>query len=540
MLAGTVLCVFLIAAANVTSLSLARSVARAQEIGVRRALGASTGRIVQQLVTESVLLACVSGTIGTGLAFAAVSLVRTYGPSNLPRLNEASVDLQVLAWALGVSLMAGVLVGLPSAVATLRRDVHRIGGAGTRGVASSVGARRVRRALVVAEFALAIVLLVGAGLFVRSWWNVTSLDTGFRPARVLMMELAMPAGLQAATAGEAADTLARRSDLYRRVLEQVRAAPGVEDAGFTGDLFIDNDRVQVVTVERDADTMSERLQFVVGEASASFFSTMGTRVIRGRTFSPADGPDRARVVIINEAMARRSWPGGDAVGRRLKLGVREASAPWLTVVGVVANMRRQGPEREPFPQMFVPFTQSPPQSADLMVRLSSDNPMASADAIREAVRRVATDIPVYGVAPLEERLGAYVAQRRFQTVLLAAFSIAALLMAAVGIYGLVQYSVATRTQEIGLRMAIGAGTGQIFRMILGEGLSLSLTGVAIGLAGAWMLGRAAASLLFGVAGSDPLTFGAVSLVLTTVAVLASYFPARRAMRVDPTRALRAT
>ncbi|MPY89115.1 MAG: FtsX-like permease family protein [Luteitalea sp.] len=389
-----------------------------------------------------------------------------------------------------------------------------------------------------AEFALAIVLLVGAGLLVRSWWYVNSIDPGFRPERVLMMELSTPTTLQAATLREAMSVSAQRLDLYHRVLEQIQAVPGVESAGIIGDLFIGNPREQVLTVERDEGTVSERLRRARGEVSTNFFKAIGTPLRRGRFFSIGDGPDAPPVAIINEAMARRSWPGHDPVGRRFKLGPRDSDEPWYTVVGVVADMRLQGQEREPVPQIFVSLAQTPPQSADLVIRTSSDNPLAMSGALRAAVRRVEKHAPIYGVAPLEERLGSYLAQRRFQTWLLTGFSLVALLMAAVGIYGLIQYSIATRTQEIGLRMAIGAQAGDIFRMIIREGLMLSLTGLALGLVGAWWLGRAGSSLLFGVTATDPLTFMTVSVLLTAVATAACYFPARRAMTVDPIVALR--
>ena len=539
MLGGAVFFVFLIAAANVTSLSLARNVARAREMAVRGALGASAGRIVRQLLTEGVLLAVVSGLIGTWLASAGIRLIRAFGPGNLPRLNEVSLDPRVLGWALGISLLAGILVGLAPAMTALRRDLRPSGEEGGRSVAGGAATRRIRRALVVAEFALAIVLLVGAGLLVRSWWHVNSIDPGFRPERVLMMELSTPATLQAASAREAISVSARRLDLYHRVLEEIQAVPGVESAGI-GDLFIGNAREEALTVERDAGTVSERLLFSRDEVSADFFRTLGTPLLRGRFFSIGDGPDAPPVAIINDAMARRSWPGRDPVGRRFTLGPRDADGPWYTVVGVVADMRRQGLEREPVPQMFVSLVQNPPQSADLFVRTSSDNPLALADTLRAAVRRAEKDAPIYGVVPLEEQFGSYLAQRRFQTSLLTGFSAVALLMAAVGIYGLIQYSVATRTQEIGLRMALGAQAGHIFRMMISEGLTLSLTGLALGLVGAWWLGRAGSSLLFGVTATDPLTFTAVSLVLTAVALAACYFPARRAMRVDPIVALRVT
>ncbi len=538
MLGGAVFCVFLISAANVASLSLARSIARTREMAIRAALGASPGRIVRQLLTESLVLAAVSGLMGTVLALAGIHLIRAFGPANLSRLNEVSLDPRVLGWALGISLLAGILVGLAPAITTLRRNLRPSGEEGGRSVSGGTATRRIRRVLVVAEYAITIVLLTGAGLLVRSWWHVTSLDPGFRPERVLMMELSTPVDLHAATLGEAVSTSARRIGLYYRVLEQVQAVPGVESAGITGDLFIDNNREEVVTVERDGETVSERLQFVRDEVSTDFFKAMGTPLLRGRFFSIADASDAPPVAIINDAMARRSWPGGDPVGRRFKLGPRDSANPWHTVVGVVADMRRQGPEREPFPQMFVPLAQSPPQSADLLIRTSSDNPMAIAGELRAEVRSVEKNAPVYGVVPLEQQFDTYLAQRRFQTSLLIGFAVVALLMAAVGIYGLIQYSVATRTQEIGIRMAIGAQASEIFRMVIGEGLKLSLIGLALGLGGALLLGQAGSSLLFGVTATDPLTFVGVSVLLTAVALAAGVFPARRAMRLEPVVALR--
>ena len=530
MLGGAVFCVFLIAAANVASLSLARSVARAREMAVRAALGASAGRIVRQLLTEGVLLAAVSGLIGTLLAFVGIRLIRTFGPANLPRLNEASLDLRVLSWALAISLLAGILVGLAPAMTTLRRDLRLSGEEGGRSVLGGAATRRLRRALVVAEFALAIVLLVGAGLLVRSWWHVKGVDPGFRPERVLAMELSSPTAFAPA----------QRADLYHRVLEQIQAVPGVESAGIIGDLFISNTRQQILTTEGNAGTVSERVRFRGDEVSADFFKTLGTPLLGGRFFSIGDGPDAPRVAMINEAMARRSWPGHDPVGRKFKIGPPDSDRPWHTVVGVVADMRRQGLEREPVPQIFVSVAQDPPRSVDIFIRTSTDDPLTMAGALRAAVRRVEKQAPIYGVALLEDRLGTYLTQRRFETSLLTGFSLLALLMAAVGIYGLIQYSVATRTQEIGLRMALGAQGGDIFRMIIGEGLTLSLTGVGLGFVGAWWLGRAGSSLLFGVSATDPLTFMTVSLLLTAVAVAACYFPARGAMTVEPILALRVT
>jgi len=530
MLGGAVFCLFLIAAANVTSLSLARSTARAHEMAVRAALGANAGRIVRQLLTESVLLAAVSGLIGTLLASAGIDLIRVFGPGNLPRLNEASLNLRVLGLALAISLPAGILVGLASAVTIMRRDLRPSDGEGGRSVSGGTSSRRIRRALVAAEFALAIVLLVGAGLLVRSWWFVNDIDPGFRPAGVLVMEVSSPTTFSVP---------AQRTALYHRLLEQIQAVPGVESAGIIGDLFIGNAREQTLTVERDGATVSERLRLTRDEVSADFFRALGTPLLRGRFFSVGDRPEGPPIAVINDAMARRSWPGQDPVGRRITVGPRDSDGPWYTVVGVAGDMRRQGLEREVLPQVFVLLAQTlPPRNVDIFIRTSSRDPLAMAGALRAAVRRVEKNAPIYGVAPLEQQLGTYLTQRRFQTALLTGFSIVALLMAAVGIYGLIQYSVATRTREVGLRMAIGAQRGDILRMFIGEGLALSVTGLALGLAGAWWLGRAGSSLLFGVTASDPLTFAMVALLLTGVALAACYFPARRAMAVDPIVALR--
>jgi predicted permease len=529
MLGGAVCCVFLIAAANVASLSVARSVGRAREMAVRAAVGASAGRIVRQLLTESLLLAAVSGLIGTLLAFGALRLIRAFGPRDLPRLNEAGVDLRVLGWALAIALLAGILVGLAPAITTLRRKVHSPGEEGGRSVTGGAAIRKIRGALVIAEFALAIVVLAGAGLLIQSWWHVTRIDPGFRPERILMLELTSPATF---------NVPAQRSDLYHRVLEQIQAVPGVESAGIVGDMFIGNPGERLLTIEGGDVTVSDRLRFTRDEVSADFFKTLGTPLLRGRFFSFGDGPEAPRVAIINETMARRAWPGRDPVGRRFKLGPRDSDGPWYTIVGVVGDMRRQAPEREPILQIFDSLAQNPPRSVDLFIRTSSDDPLAMAGAIRAAVRRVEKNAPIFGVAPLDDQLGLYLAQRRFQTSLLTGFSVVALLMAAVGIYGLIQYSIATRTQEIGIRMAVGASAGTIFRMIIREGLHLSAAGLVLGLVGALWLGRAISTLLFGVTATDPLTFTMVSLLLTAVAVAACYFPARRAMKLQPTVALR--
>jgi putative ABC transport system permease protein len=486
---------------------------------------------VRQLLTESVLLAAISGLIGTLLAFGGIRLVRAFGPRGLPRLTEAGLDLSVLAYALAISLLAGILVGLAPAITTVRRNVRSYIEEGGRSVTGGAAIRRIRAALVVAEFALAIVVLIGAGLLLRSWWQIQRIDPAFSPQRVLMMELNAPTTFSAS---------AQRADLYQRVIEQIQAVPDVESAGIIGDMFIGNPSDRLLTVEGGDGTVSDRLRFTRDEVSPDFFKTLGTPLLRGRFFSIGDGPEAPRVAIVNDAMARRAWPGRDPLGRRFKLGPRDSDRPWYTVVGVVGDMRRQAPEREPILQIFEPLAQNSPRGVDLFIRTTSDDPLAMAGALRAAVHRAEKDAPVYGVTPLEAQLGTFLAQRRFQTSLLTGFSLVALLMAAVGIYGLIHYSIATRTQEIGLRIAIGAQAGDILRMIIGEGLRLSLAGLALGLVGAWWLGQAGSSLLYGVTATDPFTFIAVSLLLTAVAIAACYFPARRATTVNPIVALRVT
>ena len=432
MLGGAVFCVFLIAAANVASLSLARSTARAREMAVRAALGANAGRIVRQLLTENLLLAALSGLMGTLLAVAGIRLIRAFGPADLPRLNEVGLDLRVLAWALAISLLAGILVGLAPAITTMRRDLRPSGAEGGRSVSGGTSSRRIRRALVVAEFALAIVLLVGAGLLVRSWWSVNTIDPGFKPERVLVMQVTPPPTLSVP---------AQRTDVYLRVLEQIQAVPGVESAGIIDDLFSGNPREQILTVERDAGTVSERLLFTRDEVSADFFTTLGTPLLRGRFFSIGDRPEAPRVAIVNDALARRSWPGQDPLGRRIQ--VRSAGFRRTVVHGGGPGRQHAaagaGARAAPA-DVRVARAESPTQQVALFIRTSSDDPLAMAGALRAAVRRVEKDAPTYGVALLEQQLGTYLTQRRFQTSLLTGFSVVALLIAAVGIYGLIQYS----------------------------------------------------------------------------------------------------
>jgi putative ABC transport system permease protein len=528
LLTGAVSCVLLIAAANVASLSLARAVGRRREMAIRSALGATSRRIARQLIAENVTIAVLAGLLGTGLALVGIRVVQAFGPGNLSRLPEAGLDTHVLTWAVVLSCLTGLLVGLMPAITVMRRGVRPSGEDGGRSVAGGVATRRIRRALVVAEFSLAIVLLVGAGLLARSWWNVERVDLGFQSDRVLSMQLSTTAFADPA----------QRTDFYERALDQIEALPGVDRAGIMSDLFISSQVNQIVTTDGDTGQAPERLQYRSDEASDGAFSVIGTPLLRGRLFSAEDGRGGPPVAIVNDAMARRLWPDADPVGRRFKFGPADSNAPWFAVVGVVGDMRREGLEREPIPQMFEPLAQNPSRLATLLVRTSGGDPLRVAEAVRAIVHRVDPRVPVYGATTLDQRIGGFLSQRRFQTSLLIGFAVLALLLAAIGIYGLIRYSVATRTHEIAIRMAIGAQAGDIFRLIVREGLTLTAIGLAIGLLAAVLVGRAGSSLLFSVTATDPATFVAVSVLLAVVAAAACYFPARRAMKVEPVAALR--
>ncbi len=515
MLTGAVFFVLLIAATNVASLSLARSATREREFAVRASLGASRVRILRQLLAENLSLALIAGALGLLVAAGGIKFVLTLQPGNFARLNEANLDGRVLLGAFALSLLTGIMVGLAPAITMARRDLRSSVQDGGRSVSASATTRLLRSSLVVAQFSLAIVLLTGAGLLIRSLQSVASIDPGFRSGGTLVVQLS--------------SAQQQRAEFYSGVLDQVASVPGVESAAVTGEIFVNGAPEQIVTT----DTGIASIRLRRDEISDSFFTTLGTPLLAGRPFDAQDRPDSPRVAIVNETMARLLWPGANAVGKRFKLG-----PAWFTIVGVTADMRRQGLEVAPGPQMFEPLVQNPSRRANLLVRTTLDDPQNLAAPLRAAIRRIDKDALIYGITTLDTRLGNFLAQRRFQTTLLTGFSTVALLMAAIGIYGLIQYSVATRTQEIGVRMAIGAQAAEIFRMILSEGLKLSLAGLAIGLIGALWLGQAVASLLFGVTATDPLTFAAVSLLLTVVATAACYLPARRAMKIEPVTALR--
>jgi predicted permease len=529
-LAGATTLLWLVAAVNVAGLTIARGLGRLPQLAIQAALGASRGRLVRSLVVESGVVAALAGIGGLGVAAAATGAIRALGPDYAARLADVRLDIRVLAWAILVSTMTGIVIGLTPALAAWRRDLRVDGGRTT----ASGAASRVRRLFVAAECATAVVLLAGGGLFLRSWWNVSRVDPGFHADRVLALHLATPAGLP----------VAQRAAFYEAVLDRVGGVPGIERAGISSELFVGTVREEPIVAEGGERAGTQLMPLRRDEIAGDVFDALGTRLLGGRPFTAADGRGGTPVAIVNAAMASRLWPGRDAVGRRFALGPPGPAAPWFTVVGVVADMRRQGLEIAPVPQMFEPVAQAPSRATILLARTSTGpggrpvDPLGMAGALRAAVRSVDAKAVVYGVSLVGDRLGAELGERRVQAVLLLACAIVTLLLATLGLYALIQHSVVARTHEIGVRMALGARPADISQMVAGEGLVLALAGLAAGLAASWWLARTASALLFGVGAADPPTLVAVSALALAVAAVASYVPARRAARISPIVALR--
>jgi predicted permease len=517
-LMGAVLLVLLIACVNVANLLLARGAARWREIAVRQALGAPRRRIVQQLLTESLLLAGAAGALGCGLAAGGIRLLVSLGPRNLPRLDEVRMDPAVLAFTFCVSLLAGVLFGLTPSI-----RLSRAGSAlGLRNSSAGSGIR-FRSVLVIGEVAMSVVLLSGAGLLIHSFLRVQAVDPGFRPEQVLTIRISSSAS-RSSTAG-----------FYSELLERVNSLPGVTASGIIEDVLQRrNPDFQIMIADRPG----QPAEPISGDAiSPGYFEAMGVRLLRGRTFSRWDARAAPRVVIINETMAQHLWPGDDPVGKRFRDADAQPDDPWWTIIGVVSDMRRQGLEREPIAQLFWSHLQRPVGTMDLVVRAASA-PMKLASGVRDLVHSIDKKAAVFQISTLEGRMAESLGPRRFQSLLLALLSAIALGLATVGIYGVMHYSVALRTNEIGIRMALGARATGVVAMILRQGLALSVCGLAIGVMGALPVSRVLSGLLFGVTPSDPATFVTVAALTGAATVLACSIPAWWAARIDPLSALR--
>jgi putative ABC transport system permease protein len=520
--------VLLIACANVANMLLARAATRRKEIAIRTALGASRARVARQLLTESVLLAMAGGGLGLLLALWANEFLLALSAGALPRVEHVALDWRVVFFTLLVSVATGLVFGLAPALSASKTDLTESlkegGRAGAAGLRS-----RARSALVVSEVALSLVLLVAAGLLVKSFWRLQQVSPGFDPDGVLTMNVFLP--------GLRYPEEAQHAVFFERVLERVKALPGVRHAGATSNLPVSGnyDRLPIYVEGQPPPAGGEAAEAERYMVSDDYFRALGVPVLAGRGFGADDSPGKQPVVVVGEAVARASWPAGDAVGRRIKLG--DTENPWLTVVGVAGDVRHYGPDTPANFQVYLPHRQSPSQAMTLVVRSAGD-PEALAAAVRGAVWSVDKDQPVYDVKTMRQLLSASTAARRFNMLLIGVFASVALALAVVGIYGVMSYTVEQRTREIGVRVALGAGARDIYRLIVGRGMATAGLGVGVGLAASFAATRAMKSLLFGVEASDPVIFASVALLLSAVALLACYLPARRAARVDPAVALR--
>jgi putative ABC transport system permease protein len=533
-LLGAVGFVLLIACTNVANLLLARSAARQKEVAIRAALGASRWRVVRQLLTESVLLSLAGGAAGLVLALWGVDLLVALIPaaqlSRMPYLQSLSLNRDVLLFACGLSLLTGVLFGLTPALSASRAELQGALKEGGRSTVSR-GGRRLRDVLVVAEVALALVLLVGAGLLMKSLVTMLRVDPGFDPRGLLTMRVALPPS-RYGDDGKAAR-------FYEEALRRVAAVPGVRGAALTSNLPLSGDggtgTPQVVGRQTPAAELTEAHLRTV---SANYFEVMGVPVVKGRAFDARDDAEAPPVLLVNKTFAERVFPGEDPVGRRATF--KFTSDTQFEIVGVVGDEKVLSLDARTTPVVYFHTRQGPDSSAALVVRTDAPDPLALAPAVRSELRALDPEVPVFAVQTLEQMVAGSRAAfvRRYPAYLTGVFACVALLLALVGIYGVVSYSVAQRTHEIAVRVALGARTRDVLRLVLGHGLLLALGGIAVGAAGALALTRLISGLLFGVSAADPAVYGLVALLLAAVALVACLVPARRATKVDPMVALR--
>jgi predicted permease len=532
----SVACVLLIACANVANLLLARALAREREMSVRVALGAGRGRLVRQLLTESVLLGVAGGALGILLAVLSVRWLHAFQPADVPRLGDIAVNLPVLAFTVAISIGAGILFGLAPALGMLRGSAAPLATLNARGT-SGTGAvwsrgHRLRRLLVVAELALAVILLIGAGLLIRSFARVQQIAPGFNPANIVSFELTMPPRKY-----PNADAVI---NAYRSVWDKLAVVPGVTSAGGATTLPL-SQFFAWGPITIDGRTPAPGEGFINADqrtATAKYFETMGIPLVKGRYFTEADTRDQPRVVIIDHHLARTLFPGEEPLGRRLKFGDASSQSPWETIVGVVGDVKQYALDADSRIALYRPHTQSPSRSLYVVLKSERDAAALTPNVV-SAIRAHDPDVPVYRVRTMTQRVDESLARRRFSMTLLSAFATLALVLAAVGIYGVMAYLVRQGAREVGIRIALGATPRAIVGLVIRQGLIVTLAGLAIGLAGAWALTRVMRSLLFEVEATDPLTFAAIAVLLGATAIAACYLPPRRAARIDPLVSLRA-
>jgi putative ABC transport system permease protein len=528
-LLGAVVFVLLIACANVANLLLARTATRQRELAIRTALGAGRSRLMRQLVTESVLLSLLGGALGLALAYWNFDAIVAALPAHMPRAAEIQIDWQVLVFTFAIAVMTGVIFGLVPALQAsslnLNEALKESGGKGTGGFVR----HRVRSLLVVTEVALALVLLVGAGLLIKSFHRLQQVNAGFNPENVLSVPFVLPQSKY--PDGNA------RAAFIKRIMEKLKSLPGVQAVGGVTTLPLSGDHAsRSFIVEGQTVSPEGRNVANMRAATPDYFRVMSIPIVKGRGFTEQDHFDAPTVVIINESFERLYFPGEDPIGKRVISPASSDGIP-MTIVGVAGDVRNGGPEDEPRPEFYYSYFQNPTRFMYMAIRTAAE-PAGLIPAIRREIWSEDNDLPLANISTLEQLLSKTIAQRRFNLLLLGLFSGLALVLAVVGIYGVVSYAVTQRTHEIGIRLALGAQQGDVRKLVIRQGMIPVVGGIAIGLSGALALTRLMKSLLFGVSATDPLTFAVIALLLTFVALLACFVPARRATKVDPLVALR--
>jgi predicted permease len=544
LLLGAVALVLVIGCVNVANLLLARASARSREMAVRQALGAAGKRLVRQLLTESLLLSLLGGAAGLVILFCMKGFLLRLIPESLPRLNDLSINWTVMLIALAASIAAGVIFGLAPARQAGRLNLAntlKVEGRGSKGSAEQT---RTRSVLVVTEFALSLVLMVAAGLLLRSFWDLYKAPLGFNPQHVMSVQLWLPSPNDPKT--DVYGTAAQEAVFARELLQRSRLLPGVQEAalGAEPSIPLHHDRNRSALIVEGRQTQSKQTPLVErSQVTPEYFHLLGIPVLRGRLFNDGDGENAPLVAVINRAMAETYWRGEDPLGKRLRLGAgragvgQRASKTWITIVGVIADARTESLANASVPQIYLSLYQETPK--ELAIFLRGDlNASAIPEEVRAMVQSVDPELPVYGAQTLNDAVTASLEQRRFSMEIVGLFALTALLLAGMGIYGVISYIVSERTHEIGIRVALGAQSRNILRMVVRQGLGLAIAGAAVGLVGALIVSHLMAGLLYGVRPTDPVTFASVALLLIVVALLACYIPARRAIRVDPLVALR--